>query len=171
MNKKNKIKLHAAFTLLEILFSISLLIIITLIAVPSFTHFFHRQQARVIANELITVLQYARQEAVQRKQMITVCPSQDHQHCTSEWGKDLIVFVGDQDSVSDPKNIIRIYVPPPVSGTLQFRGFASHHRLVFFDTGMVRQNGRFSYRSGRNLNKTAWQVIISRAGRVRIAYT
>lgn len=171
MNKKNKIKLHSAFTLLEILFAMLLLIIITLIAVPSFTHFLNRQQARVIANELITVLHYARQEAVQRKQMISVCPSKDHQHCTSEWDKDLIVFVGDQDSVSDAKKIIRIYVPPPVKGSLQFRGFGSHRRLVFLSTGMLRQNGRFSYRCGRSLNKTAWQVIISRAGRVRIAYT
>lgn len=60
------------FTLVELMITVSLLAIMAMIAVPSFTQFTQNNQLQAKAEELKSFLQFARTEAVLNRAIITV---------------------------------------------------------------------------------------------------
>lgn len=60
------------FTMIEMLVAVALVIIILAVAVPSFGDMISRQRVRSINAELMTDLQYARSEAIQRSKKIVI---------------------------------------------------------------------------------------------------
>ncbi len=62
-----------AFTLIELMISILVLLVLTAIAVPSFTDLLARNRLSTQANELLAVIQLARSEAIKQNQTIRLC--------------------------------------------------------------------------------------------------
>ena len=60
------------FTLIELIVTVSIVAILAALAVPSFTSLFARKRVEGLASELVTDLQYARSEAVQRNTLVQV---------------------------------------------------------------------------------------------------
>lgn len=60
------------FTMVELMVAVALVIIILAVAVPSFGDMISRQRVRSINAELVTDLQYARSEAIQRSKRVAV---------------------------------------------------------------------------------------------------
>jgi type IV fimbrial biogenesis protein FimT len=60
------------FTLIEILITIAIAAVLVSLAAPSFTAFFAKKRVEGLINELVTDLQYARSEAVQRNTSVQV---------------------------------------------------------------------------------------------------
>jgi type IV fimbrial biogenesis protein FimT len=83
------------FTLIELMVTLSIAAILLLVAVPNFIAFVQNNRLATQANDLVTMLNYARSEAVKRNQTITVCSSTDGTSCagTTTWDGGLIVFV------------------------------------------------------------------------------
>jgi type IV fimbrial biogenesis protein FimU len=82
---------QAAFTLVELLIVVTLLGIFAAIAVPNFNHTTHSNRALAAANELYSVLQYARSEALSRGRGVTVSVSAEN-----AWAGDIYVKAGTQ---------------------------------------------------------------------------
>lgn len=69
------------FTLVELIVTVSVLAILTTIAVPSFSSLLNSNRLTGAANDLVGGLQAARLEAVRRNQVVTFCKSADNATC------------------------------------------------------------------------------------------
>lgn len=87
-NRKN------GFTLIELLVTLSVAAILLAVAVPNYITFIQNNRLATQANDLVTMLNYARSEAVKRNQRITVCSSTDSASCavSTTWDTGLLVF-------------------------------------------------------------------------------
>jgi len=56
------------FTLLELLITITILVIVTVVAVPSMNKMIHRKRIIAVANEIVTAAKFAQNEAIIRKE-------------------------------------------------------------------------------------------------------
>jgi type IV fimbrial biogenesis protein FimT len=74
---------HNGFSLLELMVTITVAAILLAIAVPSFRDVIHRNQVTAGSNDVLASLAYARSEAIDRGQMVSMCPSSDGTACTA----------------------------------------------------------------------------------------
>jgi type IV fimbrial biogenesis protein FimU len=84
-------KAQGAFTLIEMLIVVVLLAIFAAIAIPSFSRLTHNNQALTAANELYSVLQYARSEALSRGRGVTVSVT-----ASDAWAGEITVKAGSE---------------------------------------------------------------------------
>lgn len=85
---------HAGFTVIELLIAVALLAILMGIAAPSLRDLTMNARVTSQANDLMTDLAIARNEAVKRGARAAVCASSSGTACTnSAWNQGWIVFV------------------------------------------------------------------------------
>lgn len=92
------------FTLYELLLTMTLLAIVAGLALPSFEKIVANGRLRTEVNALFHAIHLARQESVIRRQVVSICPSQDGTTCTAslDWSDGWIMFNNlDRD---DPPN-------------------------------------------------------------------
>ena len=83
------------FTLVELMVVISLIAIVTTLAVPSWRALQTRNAIRTLVNDYTLSLYFARSEAVRLNSPVTLCPSNDGATCTdSALENGWVVFVG-----------------------------------------------------------------------------
>lgn len=90
---------NAGYTLVEILTGIAIMAILTGLALPAFTTLWQNDRSISITNNLMTVLNLARSEAIDRGMNVTVCPASDANFtsCGTDWTQGWIVL-------QDPNN-------------------------------------------------------------------
>jgi len=71
------------FSLLELMITITVMAILLVIAVPSFQSAIHRNEVSSASNNLLASLSYARTEAIDRGQLVSLCPSSTGTSCTA----------------------------------------------------------------------------------------
>lgn len=83
------------FTLIELIVALAILVVLATMAGPSFRGLLADHQASNSASELLSALQFARAEAVERNVMVSLCPSSDQITCTGNgnWHLGWIIFV------------------------------------------------------------------------------
>lgn len=152
------------FTLLELLTVLSIIGILVVIAIPSFGNIGRGSHVGSAVNDLVSSFNYARNEAITRGTLVTVCKSNDSLTCdTSDigWQQGWIVYQLDD---SGAKQILRVYGAS--SGSVTMEGnFHVRNRLRYQASGFMPgvSNGTIIASSGdKQVN-----IIISTTGRVR----
>jgi type IV fimbrial biogenesis protein FimT len=87
---------NSGFTLIELMVTVSILAILTTVAIPGFSDLIRNTQAKALANGMVTALQFARSEAVKRNQQVNVCPGGVIAGCTAApgaWADGWVVYV------------------------------------------------------------------------------
>jgi type IV fimbrial biogenesis protein FimT len=79
-------------TLIELIFAILLLAILTVIAVPSFRDASLSGRLSAISSDLYTSVQMARSEAIKSNATTTLCASDDGATCSGDWEDGWIVL-------------------------------------------------------------------------------
>jgi type IV fimbrial biogenesis protein FimT len=152
-----------AFTLIELVIALSVLITLATIAVPAMSNLILDQRVSSAANHLMTHLRFARGAALKYNTFISACPSPDLASCSgNRWETGWIVF-RDPDRSGQPDSnddILRV-----VQGD---------ERLLLHSGGRYRVRFRPNGSAyGTNLTirvcarDTARAVIVSNPGRVR----
>ena len=106
-------RLVRGLTLIELVTTLAVAGISLAILVPSWAGLSNRSQISSTANQLLTHLRYARNEAVNRYMHISLCPSDDGATCSRDpggWQRGYIVFVdkdGDRNRTGS-ETILRI---------------------------------------------------------------
>lgn len=82
------------FTLIELLVTLSIAAVLLAVAVPNFITFIQNNRLTSQANDLVSMLNYARSEAIKRGTRITVCGRASNTACTAtvNWDSGLLVF-------------------------------------------------------------------------------
>jgi type IV fimbrial biogenesis protein FimT len=82
------------FTLLELLFTITIAAIILSFGVPGFMSFIDNNRAATHTNDLVAALNLARSESTRRRSPVTVCSSTDGASCagSEDWSTGWIVL-------------------------------------------------------------------------------
>jgi len=71
------------FTLIELMVTLAVLAILTMVAVPNFRDTIRRSRVSAASNALLADLHYARAEAINRGQLVSLCPSSNGSSCTA----------------------------------------------------------------------------------------
>lgn len=83
-------------TLVEMMVTLSIVAILTVLATPSFTGIIQKARLQAEANSLVGDLQFARSEAIKRGQPVSLCPSSNGTACSMTkpyaWEQGWIVF-------------------------------------------------------------------------------
>lgn len=160
--------LGSGFSLIELLVTISILAILITVGVPNLIAFVQNSRLTSQANDLVTVLNYARSEAIKRGVRITVCSSTNNTGCagSTTWETGFIAFVdNDGDGVVDAgDDILMVRQPLDGGNTLRSANLswityrAQGHSAGFFGTlRLCDERGTANARA----------VVVSNQGRVR----
>ncbi len=106
-------------TLVELMTTLAVAGVSLAVAIPSWSALTDRSQVTTTTNRLLGHLRYARSEAVTRRRMVSLCPSDDGATCSGDpfgWQRGYLIFQ-DTDgnrSRSDDETLLRVQraLPP-----------------------------------------------------------
>lgn len=159
---------ESGFTLLELLTTVSLLLVLVGLGVPSLTHVVRQNRASAAINELHAALNYARQSAIVRNSYVVLCKSADGKRCKHDlpdWNNGWLIFDNlNRDSavqVNAGEPILRVHGPHSTSARI----VSNRNSFTFRPIGTNSVNGTLRYCSEDGKHDGA--LIISVTGRVR----
>lgn len=104
-NHNVKIETQRGFTLVELMVALVIAGIVISAGVPAIQGLFNNMASRSNADQLAAALIFARQTAVSRGQIVTICSSVDGEDCADaddQWDQGWVIFVNpDQDNDVD----------------------------------------------------------------------
>jgi len=98
------------FTLAELLIVLTILAIVSAFAIPSFTSLVKKSRQKTELSELISLINLARNTAIQRQVSVTLCPVNTEKKCEKDWSNPIIAFIDPDRSgrISEPSRILRV---------------------------------------------------------------
>lgn len=154
------------FTLLELLISLSIIVILLTLALSLSSDLIAYYRRDVAAKRLLSALNAARSAAMSQGRVATLCPSEDKKTCDGDWQHDLLIFidVAADGHVDNDDTILHVY-NKLAYGQLQLNAFPTSRYFRFAPNGFPsNQNGHFSF----CYKNKGWKIIINRLGRLRL---
>lgn len=175
---RNQPKCNAGFTLLELMITIAIAGILVGIAIPSFTSTITSNRLTAHANELVTALNLARNEAVKRGMSVTVRKVDNNSFTNkgagANWedGWDIFTDANSDGNFGTGDVLIRTYDPLKFSYTLRGNNNFSNF-IRFTSSGQSNTNGSFvicDNSDGNNIPEanTSRLIIVNSVGRGRM---
>ncbi|OTG87792.1 hypothetical protein B9T31_04435 [Acinetobacter sp. ANC 4558] len=163
-------KKNFGFSLVEVLFILTIFSIIASISIPYFSNFFARQETKKTLQILNSFLKSAKNEAVVRHTNIVICSSTNGNQCESnQWGNYLLLFVDLNANRKIDANDLILYSEQLnlKYGQLTWKGALNSPSIVFNkELGLpIGYNGSFYYCNTTTL--TSHKVILSKMGHIR----
>jgi type IV fimbrial biogenesis protein FimT len=161
----------AGFTLLELLSTITIILIIFGIGIPVLKATLTTNRLATSINALAGTLAYTRSEAIRRNQHVVVCKSNASTVCTREgdWRQGWLVYVDmNQNRSLDEQETILGSHSLTEKIHVDYRAFGSRHYLVYRPSGTTRTNGTFTF-CDPAYPETARALIITKTGRARLS--
>jgi type IV fimbrial biogenesis protein FimT len=158
-------------TLVEVLCTVSIVAILSAIAIPNLGDLRRSVARRTAVNELMHAVFLARSKAIMTNSVVSLCPSGNGIRCgepSSNWADGWIVFRnsdGDLPAVRDPNEEI-IYRN---SGWIGGLVTSNRDSYSFRATSQFDVNGTMIFCDLRRKSADARAIIISHTGRPRIA--
>jgi prepilin-type N-terminal cleavage/methylation domain-containing protein len=167
---------NAGFTLLELMIVVSIVAILTAIAVPSFNYLNNRRITQSQVENLHRALTMARQTAVISNRQTIVCPSANGTICgdANAWSNGFMIYE-DRDNSEDFSSTDRLLEYIPGVRNVVGRQNSSHliHHLTsnknqatFSPLGFTPDWQTFIYCDGDNEQK--FKISLIRTGRIKV---
>ncbi|MCL1486328.1 GspH/FimT family pseudopilin [Marinobacter sp. M3C] len=83
------------FTLPELMICVAIITIVLSFTLPAFDQVVRSNKADQVRNDLLTLFNFARLEAIHQQQLITVCPLDNSGICHNDWSGSITVFIDD----------------------------------------------------------------------------
>lgn len=162
------------FTLIELMVTITILAILTAVAIPSFNSTLINYRLTSISNSFVASAQLARSEAIKRNSRVTLCKSANGADCTTAggWQQGWILFHDiDNNAVKGPTEaIIHTEVALPANFSMTF----VDNYISFTATGGTElTTGAFQAGTVKLCSQSApvgpaRQMVINSVGRLRV---
>jgi len=156
-----------AFTLLELMATLAIVVIFSMFALPSMSEFIKNERLTTQINSLVASLQRARSEAILRHLPVTVCSSSNGTACTDDnWQDGWIVFVDvNGDAAVDAEDEI-LQAQAQLNGDTNLGSSSGDTRIVYDSRGFTpNTNLTFSLCDDRG-SSYGKSISISNTGRV-----
>jgi len=161
----------SGYSLFELIVVISLVALGFIIAIPSYQWLEQKNQANVVVNQMVAALNYARQQALIRHKVVSLCASRDGHQCGGEWADGMLLFIDQtaQGNYQAGDSKLRVYPALPANNRLWWN--RSENLIQMSPNGYLlkSQNGTFTYCSGQSRQQVIRLIIVSLTGRVRVA--
>ena len=155
-----------ALGLVELLVTLTVLAVLMMIAVPSFSYHIDRTQKTTHVHEMLAALHYSRGEAVARRTTISLCDGMEE--CgTRRWKNQLVVFLDGNESgqIDEGANILRTLQIAP-SYSWHWSNFRRQNHISFKSNGMTHSlNGTFTL---CRKSTAVRSIVVNVAGRARL---
>lgn len=147
------------FTLIELMITLAVLAIVLGIAVPSFSSMLRDNRASTLASELQGALQFARSEAVKRRQSVVICRSNAAGSGCEEgegWESGWLVRQASGSVIKVWDSASGLAIVGPNTG------------LTFLGSGMASSASNFSVKPSNCSGKQKRQIAVSVTGAVTL---
>jgi type IV fimbrial biogenesis protein FimT len=164
--------LQGGFTLIELIATLSVLAVLSAVALPQLSRLHWSIRAETDVQRLHSALAHARYLAATTGRPVTLCPTDPNGRCNGDWQGSIQVFVDDfPKGHRDPHDdLLREYHGPHKGSRLRFRAFRTSRYLRFLPNGQTDwQNGRFRYCPPPNVGRGPTELVVNVQGRTRIA--
>jgi len=161
---------QSAFTLMELLISLSIIAILMAISFPAAHDFMTRTQDEILQAQLLRAIEIAKREARATHTPVALCQSNNQMTCAGNWQDGQLIFLDEQMDgvVHGNDQILTVMRTQSQHGSIHWRAFPGYrHYLLFLPTGFLHSdNGTFWH---CHADKPIWAIIISKVGRTRVA--
>ncbi len=159
------------FTLVELIVTIAVLAILTMIATPYILEQLARMEAKRIESQIRNTLTLAKAESYIRRQDLLVCLSNNGAICDRDSYKQLLLFSDRNNNKNfdlGVDDLLEEQALEPKYSTLYLRvGDKRHYTKFWGDSGKPRGHfGHFKYCPTSTYNHTMYQISFSQGGRV-----
>ena len=159
------------FTLVELIVTIAVLVIITMIATPYILEQLARMEAKRIESQIRNTLTLAKAESYIRRQDLLVCLSNSGGLCHRDSYKQLLLFSDKNNNKNfdlGVDDLLEQQALDPKYSTLYLRvGDKRHYTKFWGDSGKPRGHfGHFKYCPTSTYNHTMYQISFSQIGRI-----
>lgn len=162
------------FTMIELIISLAILLITMHLGVSSMKNLVLRQSITMQVNSFSGMQRMARQTAIFKQSIVTMCASRDGKLCLKRkyWYEGILVFV-DRDAdyiVDDEDHIIKFHKIELENIQITWRAYQNKSYLQFLPSGWTNnQNGTFRFCINNEAARYNRALIISRSGRIRLS--
>jgi len=157
-------------TLVELLVAIAILTLVLSLGSVSFQSLIERRQQSQALTDLYHLFQKGRNSAITRGSMVTICPLDDHEVCSTDWNRPIQVFLDPANERELTNETEVLYtIPAPKAGHLdarpswksyfQFRRNGTSHGTL----------GNITYCPQSGDNRNAGRLLMNMGGRLRFA--
>ena len=158
----------SAFTLLEMITTVSIMAILVSLGIPAFQEYARKQAMSAAVHALHSDLLMGRSHAIHQDMQVVGCPGSPGQGCTgvNDWSEGWIIFGDDNEdrNLQDDENILRHGQSVP---DLLILSSASRTSIRFYPNGSAPgSNGSISFCDSGGPEK-ARKLVISNLGRIR----
>lgn len=158
---------RAGFTLMEVAIVLAIIGVLATFALPSFQGITHRSQGTAAVNDLVSSFNFARNEAITRSRLVTVCKSNDLLTCDTSatgWQQGWLVYFE-----NDAGNMEILRANNGIRGNVDIVGnFNVRNRIRYAASGFMPglSNGTIiAQAGGRQID-----IVISNTGRIRTVH-
>jgi len=139
MDVQKTLQAHApGLTLIELITTLALVSLSLAILIPGWAGFADRSQITSISNQLLSHLRYARNAAVTRNRMISLCPSDDGESCSTDpfgWQRGYLVFEDPDGNRDRSPDEALLRVQDPLLTSMQLHSTAGRPAIRFRPDG------------------------------------
>jgi len=162
------------FTLVELVITLSIVLIVLLFGVSNMEKFLLRQKMTSQLNTFVSLQRLARQTAIFKNSMITLCASRDGLSCLSRkyWRDGVLVFIDrNANRIIDKEDKVVKFHKSEFKGlNITWRAYQNKSYLQFKSDGWTNnQNGTFRFCFVDKSAQYNRALIINRSGRARLS--
>ncbi|MBU0456191.1 MAG: GspH/FimT family pseudopilin [Pseudomonadota bacterium] len=164
-----------AFTLLELLIVLSMVIVLFAFGLPMTRNISLKHHADKAVSGFYHTIQFAKGLAIANNATVTICPSLHGRQCANVWkNHGILVFIDRYaDGVVQPDDQIILYTENSLKElNIMWKGFNRHSFLQFTPFGNTTQhNGTVSFCLKKDSFEFSKAIILNTNGRPRIEKT
>ena len=161
---------QSGFTLLELMITVVVLVVLVMLAVPSYQTTVRNNCAVSSANSMLSLLTLAKSEAQRRGRTVTVCPSDSvGTSCVASgsWATGMLAYVDiDKDGTYDAGEEIRAIAPLSTCSTIATTSNLSNY-IAFDSLASPTVSGSFTI-TPKNQTVISRKLFVSKPSKLRI---
>ncbi|EED31041.1 Prokaryotic N-terminal methylation motif domain protein [gamma proteobacterium NOR5-3] len=160
---------ETGFTIAELLVALAVLSILISMGTPALSELRQKAESTRVVQHTLTLLNYARSEAVMSGLDVTLCGTDETGRCQRDWRQaasvDIFIDANRNKRHDHPETILRTSTLPTELGVMKWRASLARSYITFDASGFTWQNGTLTFCPKNGNPRDAYAVVISQTGR------